>query len=119
MLRRLRAGETLRADRDRLGSPTWVVPVVEASAALARTEHFGLYHATANGETSWADYARFLAAELGLPTSRVEALPTASLPMRAPRPRRAVLDNRMLRLRGLDTLGDWQTQARAFIVSEP
>jgi dTDP-4-dehydrorhamnose reductase len=119
ILRRLRAGETVRADRDRIGSPTWVVPVVRVSAALAQTDHFGLYHCTANGETSWADYARFLAAELGLPAAKVEALPTGALPLKAPRPRRAVLDNRMLRLRGLDTMGDWQTQARAFMAAEP
>jgi dTDP-4-dehydrorhamnose reductase len=92
-----------------------VVPVVAVSAALARTEHYGLYHGTANGETTWAEYARFLAGELGLPDDRVQALPTGALALRAPRPRRAVLDNRMLRLRGLDSLGDWQTQARAFI----
>jgi dTDP-4-dehydrorhamnose reductase len=119
ILRRLRAGETVRADRDRIGSPTWVSSVVTASAALARTEHFGLYHCTANGETSWADYASFLAAELGLPPSRVTAVPTNELKLRAARPRRSVLDNRMLRLRGLDTMGDWQSQARAFLASEP
>jgi dTDP-4-dehydrorhamnose reductase len=118
ILRRLRAGETVRADRDRIGSPTWVVPVAAVSAAVARTDHFGLYHCTANGETSWADYARFLATELALPPARVEALPTSALNLRAPRPRRAVLDNRMLRLRGLDTMGDWQSQARAFMQSE-
>jgi dTDP-4-dehydrorhamnose reductase len=118
ILRRLRAGETVRADRDRIGSPTWVVPVVGASAALAATEHYGLYHCTANGETSWADYARFLAAELGRAPDQVTAVPTEQLPMRAPRPRRAILDNRMLRLRGLDSLGDWQAQARAFVAAE-
>jgi len=118
ILRRLRAGETVRADRDRIGSPTWVVSVVTVSAALAGTEHFGLYHCTANGETSWADYARFLAAELGLPPTRVESVPTNALSLRAARPRRAVLENRMLRLRGLDTMGDWQTEARAYLASE-
>jgi dTDP-4-dehydrorhamnose reductase len=118
ILRRLRAGETVRADRDRVGSPTWVVSVVGVSAALAATDHFGIYHCTANGETSWANYAGFLAGLLGLPGDRVQALPTSELRMKAPRPRRAVLDNRMLRLRGLDTLGDWQTQARAFLASE-
>jgi dTDP-4-dehydrorhamnose reductase len=117
ILRRLRAGETVRADRDRIGSPTWVIPVAAVSAALARTEHYGLYHCTANGETSWAAYARFLADELGLPEDRVQALPTSALSLRAARPRRAVLDNRMLRLRGLDTLGDWQAQARAFMAA--
>src|SRR5688572_22851768 len=44
ILRRLRAGEIVRADRDRVGSPTWVGSVVAVSAALAATEHFGLYH---------------------------------------------------------------------------
>jgi dTDP-4-dehydrorhamnose reductase len=95
-----------------------VVPVARVSAALAATPHFGLYHCTANGETSWADYARFLATELALPDDRVQGLPTSALPMKAPRPRRAVLDNRMLRLRGLDTVGDWQEQARGFMAAE-
>jgi dTDP-4-dehydrorhamnose reductase len=120
ILRRLRAGEKVRADRDRLGSPTWVVEVAHASAALARTTHYGLYHCTSGGETSWAAFARFVAGELGLPDldARVEPLPTSALPMKAPRPRRSILDNRMLRLRGLDTLSHWQEAARAYIKSD-
>lgn len=116
ILDRLKAGQTIRADRERLGSPTWVRDVASVSGALAHSEHYGLYHCTSAGETSWADYARFLAAELGLPEERVQALPTAELPMmRAPRPRRAVLENRMLRLRDLDSMPDWRVAARAFI----
>jgi dTDP-4-dehydrorhamnose reductase len=115
IVRRLRAGETIRADRERMGSPTWVRDVSRASAALARTDFYGMYHCTSQGETSWADYARFCAAKLGVPESRVEGLPTSALPMKAPRPRRAILDNRMLRLRGLDTMPSWQDAALAFI----
>ncbi|MBC8132127.1 MAG: dTDP-4-dehydrorhamnose reductase [Deltaproteobacteria bacterium] len=116
ILSRLLAGQTVRADRDRVGTPTWVHDVASVSGALAHTEHFGLYHCTSAGETTWADYARFIASELGLSDDRVQALPTADLPaMRAPRPRRAVLDNRMLRLRGLDSMPDWRVAARAFI----
>jgi dTDP-4-dehydrorhamnose reductase len=118
IVRRLRAGETVRADRDRFGSPSWVREVARVSAALARTPHHGLYHCTSQGETSWADFARFAAATLGLPEARVESLPTSALNMKAPRPRRAVLDNRMLRLRGLDTMSSWQDAARGFIASE-
>lgn len=118
ILRRLKAGEVVRADRDRMGSPTWVVEVARVSAALARTDWFGLYHCTSAGETSWAAFAGFLAGELGLPEGRVEALPTSALPMKAPRPRRAILDNRMLGLRGLDTMSIWQEAARAFLKSE-
>ena len=118
ILRRLRAGETVRADAGRLGSPTWVRDVVRVSAALAKTRHYGLYHCTSAGETTWSDYAAFLAAEIGAPAGRVQAVPTAELPMRAMRPRRAILENRMLRLRGLDTMPDWREAARAFIASE-
>lgn len=117
IVRRLRAGETVRADRERLASPTWVRDVVRVSASLAATSHYGLYHCTAQGETSWADFARFAAGVLGLPEGRVEALPTGALPLKAPRPRRAILDNRMLRLRGLDTMPSWQDAARAFIAA--
>jgi dTDP-4-dehydrorhamnose reductase len=118
IVRRLRAGETVRADRERAGSPTWTRDVARVSAALARTEHYGLYHCTSQGETSWADFARFCAATLGLPESRVEGLPTAAIGMKAARPRRAILDNRMLRLRGLDAMSTWQDAARAFIAEE-
>ena len=108
IVRRLRAGETVRADRERLGSPTWVARGrARLGRAGARPTHYGLYHCTSQGETSWADFARFWPRELlGCRTSRVEAVPTSALPMKAPRPRRAILDNRMLRARGLDTLVD-------------
>jgi dTDP-4-dehydrorhamnose reductase len=118
IVRRLRAGEAIRADRERAGSPTWVRDVSRVSAALARTEHYGVYHCTSQGETSWADFARFCATTLGVPESRVEGLPTSALPMKAARPRRAILDNRMLRARGLDTMPSWQDAARAFIAQE-
>jgi dTDP-4-dehydrorhamnose reductase len=118
ILRRLQAGETVRADRDRRGSPTWVREVAAASADLVRTHHYGLYHCTSQGETSWADFARFIADRLKLPAERTLALPTSALSMKAPRPRRAILDNRMLRLRGLDSLSTWQDAAIAFLTSE-
>jgi dTDP-4-dehydrorhamnose reductase len=118
IVRRLRAGETIRADRDRLGSPTWVRDVARVSAALTETTFHGLYHCTAAGETTWADFARLAAATLVLPADRVVGVPTSELPMKAPRPRRAILDNRALRSRGLDTLPTWQDALRAFIADE-
>ena len=116
--RRLRAGETIRAHNDRFGSPTWAREVADVSAALARTTHHGLYHCTAQGETTWADFARLAAELLGVPADRVRGVSTAELPLKAQRPRRAVLDNRRLRERGLDTLSTWQDALRAFIAEE-
>jgi dTDP-4-dehydrorhamnose reductase len=118
IVRRLRAGEHLRADQDRVGSPTWVHEVAAVSGKLARTSYHGLYHATAQGETNWANFARVAASILGLPETRVEGVPTSALPLKALRPRRAILDNRALRARGLDGFSDWQDSLRAFIAEE-
>lgn len=116
IVRRLRAGETIRADRDRFGSPTWVREVVAVSAALATTTHYGLYHCTAHGETTWVDFARLAASLVGAPAERVQGVPYADLGLKAPRPLHAVLDNRALREIGFDTLSSWQDALRAFAV---
>jgi len=118
IVRRLRAGEKIRADAGRLGSPTWVRDVAAVSAALARTRHYGLYHATSHGETSWANFARVAAEMLDVPAERVEGVPTEALPMKAPRPRRAILGKRALREVGLDMFPEWQDALRAFIAEE-
>jgi dTDP-4-dehydrorhamnose reductase len=108
----------VRADAERRGSPTWVESVIPAAAAVARGGHTGLYHATAQGETSWADFARVLAGFAGCDPALVEALAYGALRMKAARPRRAILDNRRLRALGLDSLPDWKAQARAYVISE-
>jgi dTDP-4-dehydrorhamnose reductase len=119
IVRRLRAGEVLRVDAERRVSPTWVKEVAAVSVALATTSDHGLYHCTAQGETTWADFARQVAAELGLRDARIDAVSDAALALAARRPRRAVLDNRMLRLRGLDRLlSPWDQALRAYVTEE-
>ncbi|HVT06695.1 MAG TPA: dTDP-4-dehydrorhamnose reductase [Polyangia bacterium] len=119
LVRRLRAGDALRVDAERRVSPTWVREVAAVSIALAPTSHYGLYHCTAHGETTWADFARALARELGLPHARIEPVSDANLGLAARRPRRAVLDKRMLRLRGLDgLLSPWEQALRAYVAEE-
>jgi dTDP-4-dehydrorhamnose reductase len=54
-----------------------------------------------------------------VPAERVQVLPTTALSLKAARPRRAILDNRMLRARGLDTMPAWQDGVREYLASEP
>jgi len=112
---RLRAGQTVRADRERMASPTWVREVAAVSIALAATDHHGLYHCTAQGETTWADFAHAVAKRLGLPDDRVQAVASTDLPHPEIRPRRPILDNRALRAIGLDTLSSWQDGLTAYL----
>ncbi|MFL5306376.1 MAG: dTDP-4-dehydrorhamnose reductase, partial [Polyangia bacterium] len=119
IVRRLLAGEGLRVDAERRVSPTWVREVALVSIALAATSHFGLYHCTAHGETTWADFARAVAGALGLPDARIDPVSDAGLALAARRPRRAVLDTRMLRERGLARLlSPWDQALRAYVAEE-
>jgi dTDP-4-dehydrorhamnose reductase len=117
VLRRLRAGEVIRADNERRISPTWAVAVARLSAGLARTGKFGLYHGTAQGETTWVEFARFVAGAIGQPDARIEAVPGSSLKLKAVRPRRAVLVSHRLAEAGL-TSPSWQDQAREYLRTE-
>lgn len=118
LARRLRAGEPLRVDAERRVSPTWVCDVAVASRVLARTEHHGLFHCTAQGETTWAEFARRLAGELGLRDALIQPMSDAGLALAARRPRRAVLDNRRLRRCGLDLLSSWEEGLRRYAATE-
>ena len=118
IVRRLRAGETIRADRDRLASPTWVREVAAVSAALAATDaprslplhragrdDVGRLRPPGRGSGGRARRAR-------------AGVAYADLPLKALRPLRAILDNRALRALGLDTLSAWQDALRAFVAEE-
>jgi len=118
IVQRLLAGQTVRADGERLCSPTWVAEVARVSVDILGVDQYGLYHCTSQGSTTWADFAREAARLLRLPERQVEGVPTSALPMKAPRPRRAVLENRKLRERGLDTMSPWQKELAAFVERE-
>jgi dTDP-4-dehydrorhamnose reductase len=114
LARRLRAGETLRVDAERRVSPTWVREVAAVARAVAGSGHDGLFHCTAQGETTWADFARQLARELALPEELIQPMSDAGLALPARRPRRAVLDNQRLRRCGLDLLSPWPEGLRRY-----
>ena len=104
IVRRLRAGETVRADRDRLGSPTWVVEVARLGGARAHVTLRSLPLPPRRGRPAGRTFASFMAAELGLPESRVEPLPTVGAAAEGAAPARA---------------RSWTTACCAFAASNP
>jgi dTDP-4-dehydrorhamnose reductase len=117
LLGRLREGVAIRADDERRVSPTWVGEVAALTGRLARTEGRGIFHVTARGETTWAVFARTMAAWTGLP-STVEAVRGTSLPLKAPRPRRSILVSRRLPEHGVAPMPPWKMQLHAYLGSE-
>jgi dTDP-4-dehydrorhamnose reductase len=74
---------------DQRGSPTYVAHLAEASRALVELP-FGVYHVTAQGDCTWADFAEAIFEEAGV-DCRVRRITTAELGRPAPRPAWSVL----------------------------
>lgn len=116
MLRVALAGKPLRVVSDQWVSPTWVAPLARVSLdLLARDEApRGVYHAVAQGETSWYDYARAIFEELGIDAD-LSPVSQSEWQAKAARPAYSSLDNAMLRQLDLDTLGPWREGLNAFL----
>lgn len=92
ILKKARAGETLRVVADQRGAPTWTVDLACVFLDLLEKDAPpGIYHATNGGQTTWHGFARETLRLAGLSTD-VEAITTEDMPRPAPRPRYSVLD---------------------------
>ncbi|MEM1350304.1 MAG: dTDP-4-dehydrorhamnose reductase [Myxococcota bacterium] len=116
MLKHGLAGRPLTVVADQVVSPTWVVPLARVTARLVHAGVHGTYHAVAHGECSWFEYARTIFDALGV-LGQVDLNPTARKDWgaKARRPEYSVLDNRMLRVLGLDDLEGWEPMLRRFL----
>ncbi|HVE63749.1 MAG TPA: dTDP-4-dehydrorhamnose reductase [Mycobacteriales bacterium] len=108
MARLEREREVLSVVDDQRGSPTWSRHLGRGLVALARTGHYGTYHLTNGGETTWCGFARAVFEELGADPERVQPCATADFPRPAPRPAYSVLSDRAWRAVGLDPLPPWR-----------
>ena len=113
ILRLAQDRDSLKVVADQFGAPTGADLVADITAlsirqALSRQDGLepGIYHLAGAGETSWWEYARFiatLASELGygstLSADRIEAIPTDAYVTAAPRPKNCRLNTEKLRRR--------------------
>lgn len=86
---------------DQFGSPTSAVELAKMIHFLEQTESYGIFHATCEGETNWADFTEAFYAKLGIQTkvNHITSEEYAQMnPDAASRPAYSNLDNYMLRL---------------------
>lgn len=102
--------ETLSFVDDQRGHPTIVSDLARQLHTLVIEELTGLYHVTNQGAVSWYEFARAVLKADGQDPDRVQPIATADLkPARpAPRPANSVLDNRALRLAGIELAPDFR-----------
>jgi len=93
---------------DQLGSPTYVGHLAEATRELLDLP-FGIWHVAAEGECTWAEFARAIFEEVGL-DCRVREITTEELGRPAQRPAYSVLRSER---EGAPPLPHWREGLRA------
>ncbi|MDR0221592.1 MAG: dTDP-4-dehydrorhamnose reductase [Lachnospiraceae bacterium] len=117
MLRLAEEKDSVAVVDDQIGSPTSAEELARAIAWLLPTDNYGLYHATCDGECSWADFATEIFRLAGKQT-KVQRISTAEYPTPARRPAYSVLRNYMLELCGGYRFADWQQALKEYYCTQ-
>lgn len=103
---------------DQVGSPTSAVELAKMIHYLEGTENYGLFHATCEGDTNWADFTEEIFRKTGK-TTKVNHVTSVQYkemnPASANRPAYSILDNYMLRLTSDYRMADWHDALDAYL----
>lgn len=107
MLKLAARGGPVRVVSDQHCTPSYTADVAAAAAALLETDHFGLYHVTNSGGTSWHGLASEIFEQAGLV---VDCQPITSVEFgaKAQRPPYSVLSTAKLAAAGVPAMPDWK-----------
>ena len=106
----------LRIVNDQIGSPTYTLDVVKQTWKLIQMDKVGLYHSANQGETTWYEFTKRIIEKLNL-NVKVYPIKTEEYPVLAQRPRYSALDNYLLKLGGINMMGDWESALSEFLTS--
>jgi len=115
--RAAKARGRIRVVADQLGGPTWTGNLAPALGLLLEGEHYGIYHLTGSGATTWFHFAQAVIREVGM-DAEVQPTTTAEWGAAAPRPRYSVLDNGHWLQLGMAPLPAWEQGLRGYVRSE-
>ena len=127
MQRLLQEKPHLRIVADQIGAPTWAVTIAASTRALierwqaGKAGEWGIYHLTAEGETSWFGFAQAIGEHLrasGRACAELEAIPSSAYPTPARRPLNSRLDCSHLRLQWRVSQPLWQDALRECLAGQ-
>lgn len=112
MLRLAESHDEVSVVCDQQGSPTSAVELARAIHHYEATENYGVFHATCEGDTNWADFTEAIFARAGKKTkvNHVTSEEYAKMnPASAKRPAYSILENYMMRLTDGYRMADWES----------
>lgn len=114
MLRLSEDHDEVKVVYDQVGSPTSATELANAIVSQMFTDNYGLFHATCEGDTNWADFTKEIF-RLANKSTRVIPITAAEYGAAAPRPAYSILDNYMLRLTSDYRFSDWHDAIEQYI----
>lgn len=116
MQRLLQEKPELRVVADQIGAPTWAATIADSTRQLiqhwqaGKAGGWGIYHLTAQGETSWFGFAQAIGEQLktqGKPCANLLPIPSSEYPTPARRPLNSRLDCSRLQREWNVSQPDW------------
>ncbi len=109
----------VEAKKIRVVSDQWVTPTSAAELAerigeLIRTNQFGLYHLTNEGQCTWFQFAQRIFSLAGM-DARLEPVDSREFGAKARRPLYSVLENRKAKNLGLTAFSPWPEALKAYL----
>lgn len=107
MLKLSETRDTLTVVADQIGSPTYTHDLAPLLCDMILSDRYGVYHATNEGECSWADFSRAIFAAAGKHMT-VTDVTTEAYGAKAPRPANSRMSKDKLVENGFHRLPTWQ-----------
>ncbi len=127
MQRLLQEKPQMRIVADQIGAPTWAGTIAGSTRALierwlaGEAGKWGIYHLTAQGETSWFGFAQAIGEHLhadGKACAELEAIPSSAYPTPAKRPLNSRLDCSRLQQQWHVSQPHWQDALRECLAQQ-
>lgn len=111
---RLSDKELLTVINDQKGSPTHSKDLAKAIIAVSKTDDYGIYHATSEGEATWYEFAKYVFEKMNLDVN-LQPCSTEEYPTPAKRPHNSVLENTHFKENGVFTFPDWHVAVDEYL----
>ncbi len=127
MQRLLQEKPQMRIVADQIGAPTWAGSIADSTGALierwrsGEPGEWGIYHLTAQGETSWFGFAQAIGEHLrqqGKACAELEPIPSSAYPTPARRPLNSRLDCSRLQQQWHVSQPQWQDALRECLAQQ-
>ena len=114
MLKLAKEREEVRVVDDEVLTPTCTDDIANQIICLAECTDYGVYHVTAQDSCSWHEFAGKIF-ELTNASVRLSVADPGEFPVKVPRPKYSVLENRGLKSVGLDMMPHWSEGLETYL----